>query len=195
LEPVDYEDLGKNPDLAVIEGPGAYIRYICLNTTTDPYTDVKIREAVAAAIDRSKISDVVFMGTHGPLYSMVPMGMWSHIDAFKDEYGERDLEKAISLLEDAGYSVDNPLETDLWFTPDHYGPTEDDTKETKIVPKVNKLSEKKDKTLKTIKLSEKTDRVLKKEMPNRNIFCIFLLSKISVYFTALINICYMTLKM
>jgi len=126
LEPVDYEDLKKNPDLAVIEGPGAYIRYICLNTTTDPYTDVKIREAVAAAIDRSKISDVVFMGTHAPLYSMVPMGMWSHIDAFKDEYGERGLEKAISLLEDAGYSEENPLETDLWFTTDHYGPTEDD---------------------------------------------------------------------
>lgn len=126
LEPVDYEDLEKNPDLTVIEGPGAYIRYICFNTTTDPYTDVKVREAVAAAIDRNKISDVVFMGTHAPLYSMVPMGMWSHIDAFKDEYGERGLEKAISLLEDAGYSEDNPLETDLWFTTDHYGPTEDE---------------------------------------------------------------------
>ena len=126
LEPVDYGDLEKNPDLTVITGPGAYIRYICFNVTTDPYTDVRVREAVAAAIDRNKISDVVFMGTHGPLYSMVPMGMWSHIDAFKDEYGERDLEKAISLLEDAGYSKANPLETDLWLTPTHYGPTEDD---------------------------------------------------------------------
>ncbi|GAH11498.1 unnamed protein product, partial [marine sediment metagenome] len=78
------EEENREQDLTVIEGPGAYIRYICFNVTTDPYTDVRVREAVAAAIDRSKICDVVFMGTHGPLYSMVPMGMWSHIDAFKD---------------------------------------------------------------------------------------------------------------
>ncbi len=43
-----------------------------------------------------------------------------------------------------------------------------DTKETKIVPKVNKLSEKKDKTLKTIKLSEKTDRVSKTRKLSEN---------------------------
>jgi len=43
-----------------------------------------------------------------------------------------------------------------------------DTKETKIAPKVNKLSEKKEKTQKTIKLSEKTDTVSKTKKLSEN---------------------------
>jgi peptide/nickel transport system substrate-binding protein len=53
---------------------------------------------------------------------MVPMGMWSHVDAF----GKRDLDLAKELLTTAGYSEDSKLEMDLWWTPTHYGPTEAD---------------------------------------------------------------------
>lgn len=126
LSPTDYPELDENPDLNVIEGPGAYIRYLCFNVTTAPFDDATVRQAVAAALDRQTITERVFVGTHAPLYSMVPMGMWSHIDAFKDVYGERDLDMAKELLEDAGYSEDNPMVIDLWYPPEHYGPTEAD---------------------------------------------------------------------
>jgi peptide/nickel transport system substrate-binding protein len=116
---VDLED---NPDVTVIEGPGAYIRYICINATTEPFTDVRIKQALSLAIDRSEISDRVYLATHQPLYSMVPMGMEGHIDAFP----ERDLDAARALLTEAGYSEGSPLEMDLWWTPAHYGDTEAD---------------------------------------------------------------------
>jgi peptide/nickel transport system substrate-binding protein len=122
LLPSDYMDLEDNPDVTVIEAPGAYIRYICFNSSVAPFEDIRLKQAVSLAIDRDEISDRVYLATHQPLYSMVPMGMEGHIDAF----AERDLEKAKALLTEAGYSETSPLEADLWWTPTHYGDTEAD---------------------------------------------------------------------
>ena len=57
---------------------------------------------------------------------MIPMGMWSHRDSFKEKYGERNLELAKKLLSEAGYSPSNKLSIELWYTPTHYGDTEVD---------------------------------------------------------------------
>jgi peptide/nickel transport system substrate-binding protein len=122
LLPTDYVDLEDNPDVVVTEGPGAYIRYICFNATTPPFDNVKVKQAISLAVDRGEISDRVYLATHQPLYSMVPMGMEGHIDAFP----ERDLEAAKALLTEVGYSEASPLEMDLWWTPTHYGDTEAD---------------------------------------------------------------------
>ena len=122
LLPTDYIDLAANPDLNIIESPGAYIRYICINATTPPYDNVIVKQALSLAIDRDDISETVFLGTHQSLYSMVPMGMVGHIDAFP----KRDLDGARELLTEAGFSEDNPLVMDLWWTPTHYGDTEAD---------------------------------------------------------------------
>jgi peptide/nickel transport system substrate-binding protein len=122
LLPTDYVDLEENADLVVTEGPGAYIRYICFNSTTAPFDNPKVREAISLAIDRDEVSDRVYLGTHQPLYSMVPMGMEGHVDAFPT----RDLEAAKALLTEAGYSEEAPLEMDFWWTPTHYGDTEAD---------------------------------------------------------------------
>jgi len=122
LNPTDYADLDMNPDIQVIEGPGAQIRYIVFNAEMAPFDNKLVRQAISYAVDRQSIVDQAFQGTHEPLYSMVPMGMWSHVDAFP----KRDVEKAKALLQEAGYSADNPLEIDLWWTPTHYGDTESD---------------------------------------------------------------------
>jgi len=122
LTPSDYGDLDADPNYTLIEGPGAYIRYVCFNATSAPFDNAKVRQALSLAIDRTVISQVVFQGSHQNLYSMVPMGMTGHIDAFE----ERDLDEAVALLAEVGYDADNPLVMDFWWTPDHYGPTEGD---------------------------------------------------------------------
>jgi len=122
LTPSDYTDFRANPNYHVYEGAGPYIRYILFNCTTPPFDDPIVRQALSLAVDRDAISDTVFQGTHTNLYSMVPAGMWTHIDAFP----ERDLDAARSLLAQAGFDESNPLVMDLWWTPDHYGPTEGD---------------------------------------------------------------------
>jgi len=127
LNPADIESLKKNPDIQVIEVPGAAIRYIIINTQM-PGTDNKlVRQALAAAIDRADICERVYLNTWEPLYSLIPKGMWSHKDVFKEKYGEEpNLELARNLLQQAGYNEDNPLEIELWYTPTHYGDTEKD---------------------------------------------------------------------
>ena len=122
LNPTDYADLEAAGKLQVIEGPGAYIRYICFNVTTPPFDQPEVRQAISYAVDRDALVSIAYQGTHAPLYSMVPMGMWSHKDAFP----KRDLEMAKELLTGAGYSESNKLVMDLWWTPTHYGPTEAD---------------------------------------------------------------------
>ncbi len=125
LTPQDIQSL-KQEGYKVWEVPGLYIRYVVVKTDAPPTDNKLVRQALAAAIDRADIAQRVFKGTVEPLYSMVPRGMWSHIDAFKTKYGDANIDLARNLLQQAGYSEDNKLQIELWYTPTHYGDTEDE---------------------------------------------------------------------
>ncbi|OQY10923.1 MAG: peptide ABC transporter substrate-binding protein, partial [Marinitoga sp. 4572_148] len=122
LDPRDISDLENNPAINVIKGSSPQIRYLVLNTKQAPFSDPLVRKAIMYAVDRQRIVDDVFVGLAQPLYSMVPMGMWSH----KDIFPERNLSAAKRLLQQAGYWTDKPLTIDLWYSPTHYGTTEAD---------------------------------------------------------------------
>lgn len=124
LRPTDYQDLMKNPNFKVIQIPSSFIRYLVINVKVSPTNNVLVRRALAAAINREQLAKVVFLGTMEPLYSLVPKGMWSHIDIFKEKYGDGNIQLAQKLLKEAGYSEQHKLKITLWYTPTHYGPTE-----------------------------------------------------------------------
>ena len=126
LRPTDVLDLKARGVLTVEEVPGPFIRYIVCRCNQTPFDNVLLRQAVAAAIDREAICTDVYKGTVEPLYTMIPIGMWSHNDTFLTEYGEHNITKARELLTQAGYSETNKFEFDLWYTPTHYGDLEAD---------------------------------------------------------------------
>ena len=126
LRPTDIRDLKGKSGIKVMEVPGGFIRYIIFNTKIPPFDNPLVRKALAAAVDRKAICERVFLGTATPLYSMIPIGMWSHKDSFLEKYGEHNLELAKKLLKEAGYSETNKLKIELWYTPTHYGDTEVD---------------------------------------------------------------------
>jgi peptide/nickel transport system substrate-binding protein len=126
FNPSDIADLEKSPKVLTVKAQGPYIRYLCFLSDTPPFNDKRVRQGVAAAIDRPQILKKVFLGQNAPLYSMVPMGMWSHVDAFKKVYGDGNVKEAKRRLYAAGYSENKKLTFDLWYTPSHYGDTEVD---------------------------------------------------------------------
>jgi len=126
LNPSDINDLEKSKSIQTIKAQGPYIRYICFLTDTPPWNDKVLRQALAAAVNRPQLIEKVFLGQNAPLYSMVPMGMWSHTDEFKTVLGDGNIDKARSLLASKGYSESKPLTFDFWYTPSHYGDTEVD---------------------------------------------------------------------
>jgi peptide/nickel transport system substrate-binding protein len=88
-----------------------------------PFWTPELKQAFAAAIDREVIVDRVFEGRNIPAYHMVPPGYPYATEPFLDKYGQRDLDMAIDLLEQAGYTEENPFTFDLWYPPEHYGTT------------------------------------------------------------------------
>jgi peptide/nickel transport system substrate-binding protein len=99
------------------------LRYICFQHQTEPVSDIRVRQALAAAIDREAIVDRVFEGRTIPAYSPLPEGYPYFIEPFLDMWGTRDLQAAIDLLTDAGYTADNPVVLEFWYPPEHYGTT------------------------------------------------------------------------
>ncbi len=87
------------------------------------WSDARLKQAIAAAIDREVIVDRVFEGRNTPAYHMVPSGYPFATEPFLDKYGTRDLELAKKLLTEAGYSPEKPFTFDLWYPPEHYGTT------------------------------------------------------------------------
>jgi len=126
FNPSDISDLEKSESIVTIKGQGPYIRYICMVCPQAPFNNKVLRQAVAAALNRPEMMQKVFLGQNDPLYSMVPQGMWSHTEAFKEVYGDGNIEQAKELLASQGYTESKPFEFELWYTPSHYGDTEVD---------------------------------------------------------------------
>ena len=120
LTPTEIEDLRGQDGIEVVEGTGTEIRYLVFNTRQEPFDQLAVRQAIAMTIDRQAIVDNVYEGTVDPLYSMNPVGLAGHTEAFAEQYGEQaDPDGAAQLLSDAG--IETPLELEIWWTPSHYG--------------------------------------------------------------------------
>jgi peptide/nickel transport system substrate-binding protein len=138
LSATDVEDLSGDDNVTVHDGPGGEIRYIVFNFNTQPYgattseadpaKALAVRQAVAHLIDRAAISEQVYKGTYTPLYSFVPDGFAGATEVLKELYGDGnggpDASKAAAALEEAG--VTTPVELNLQYSPDHYGPSSGD---------------------------------------------------------------------
>lgn len=138
LSATDIEDLRGDDSVKVVEGPGGEIRYITFNFNTQPYgaeqpdadpaKALAVRQAVADLIDRDTIADQVYKGTYTPLYSFVPAGLTGATESLKELYGDGqggpDAAKAAQRLADAG--VETPVELNLQYSNDHYGPSSGD---------------------------------------------------------------------
>jgi peptide/nickel transport system substrate-binding protein len=99
-----------DPKIEVQTRPGLNINYIVMNTKQKPFSDVKVRQAVAHAIDKKALIDTVLQGLATELTGPIPSDCdYYTADVKKYPY---DPAKAKALLKEAGYP--NGFETTLY---------------------------------------------------------------------------------
>lgn len=95
------------------------IYYYPINSSVEPFTDVRIRKALSMAINREAIVDKVLKTGEIAAYSFVPPGVAYYENPAEVEwkdvpFAER-IKMAKELLAEAGYGPDKPLEFTLRY--------------------------------------------------------------------------------
>jgi len=120
LSAADINSLKQKTNLKVWEGTGAFIQYLVFQEKFYPLNITEVRRAIAAAINRTLLTETVFQGQMKPLYSMIPIGMTGHVDAFK-KLGDANYTYTREVLAKYGYNETNKLHLDLYYeTSGHY---------------------------------------------------------------------------
>ena len=100
LTPDAIKTLGQDRNLKVEQFPGANIVYLGFNTRVAPLDDVRIRQAIAYAIDRERIIRELLLGQAEIAHSVLPPQSWAYSPGHVYAY---DPEKANKLLDEAGF--------------------------------------------------------------------------------------------
>ena len=88
------------------DGITASYMTVIFNYREGPMADVRVRKAVALAIDRDAINRAIFFGLGVPSCNPILKSHWAYLPF---ECQPRDVEQAKALLDEAGYGPDNPL--------------------------------------------------------------------------------------
>jgi peptide/nickel transport system substrate-binding protein len=97
--------LSREPFLAVESAPGTRLAYLGFNLRDPILKDVRVRQAVAYALDRRPIIDYLWRGEAQPARSILPTQSWAY-NGDVPQY-DHDPQKARQLLDAAGYPAVN----------------------------------------------------------------------------------------
>lgn len=93
--------------------------YYAVNMSKPPFDDVRVRQALSMTIDREYVAEEIWGGTMVPAYSLVPPGINNYGEpAYADYKGEAMLDredKALALLQEAGFGPDKPLKLEIMY--------------------------------------------------------------------------------
>ncbi|WP_082173109.1 ABC transporter substrate-binding protein [Methylobacterium platani] len=111
--PADLAAIQADPALTLMREEELNIGYLALNVTRPPFDDLRVRRAVAMAIDK----EAIVTGVYGPggtaARSPLPPNLWGHDPALS--YPPLDRPEAQRLLAEAGFP--SGFEAELWYPP------------------------------------------------------------------------------
>jgi peptide/nickel transport system substrate-binding protein len=93
--------LQREPRLTVVRGPGTVLGYMAFNLRDPILKDVRVRQAIAYALDREPFIHYVWHDFARPAMSVLPPESWAYDDKVK-QYSH-DPARARQLLDAAGY--------------------------------------------------------------------------------------------
>jgi peptide/nickel transport system substrate-binding protein len=114
LSPEDRRALQEMGNMRLWEGASAFKSYLVFEQSERPWSNARLRQAIAYSLDREVLVDEVFDGIRRPLFSPVPDNTTGHVAS---EPG-RDLDVATSILRASGYAPSQKLEMTIWYVDD-----------------------------------------------------------------------------
>ncbi len=111
IEGLDKDKLRNDDTVVFLEEPSLSIDYIGFNTKKAPFDNVKVRQAIATAINADDIIAAVYKGSGTKANSLIGPKVFGHTDEAKA--WEYNVEKAKQLLAEAGYP--NGFKTTIWI--------------------------------------------------------------------------------
>ncbi len=110
IEGLDKDRLRNDNSVLFIEEPSLGIDYIGFNTKKAPFNNIKVRQAIATAINTDDIIAAVYKGSATRANSLIGPKVFGHTDEAKA--WEYNVEKAKKLLAEAGYP--NGFKAKIW---------------------------------------------------------------------------------
>ena len=105
LNPDVVRTLEREPRLRVVSAPGTRLAYMAFNLRDPILKDVRVRRAIAYAIDRQPLIHSLWRDFARPAASVLPPESWAYDQALQPV--PHDAEKARELLDSAGYAAVN----------------------------------------------------------------------------------------
>ncbi|MBI3827703.1 MAG: hypothetical protein HY294_17060 [Candidatus Rokubacteria bacterium] len=109
--------LKADPGLRFYEAPGLQWSYFMFNTSKAPFDNVKVRQAVAWAVQRQALASSVHEDQASVAQGPFSPTSWAY-DKKLDGYYRHDPARAKALLAEAGYGPSNPLKFQMLTTTD-----------------------------------------------------------------------------
>jgi peptide/nickel transport system substrate-binding protein len=100
LSPDAINGLSQNPNLTVHQFIGSNLNLLTFNTTEAPLDNVKVRQAIAYAIDRESMIRDLIRGQGAIAHSILPEASWAYA---KPQTYQFDPNRAKQLLDEAGF--------------------------------------------------------------------------------------------
>ncbi|MCB9452755.1 MAG: ABC transporter substrate-binding protein [Anaerolineaceae bacterium] len=100
IAPQNLAELQADEDVVVETSPRLSYDYIGLNLTKEPFSDVRVRQAMAYSLDRQVVCDFAFFGLCEPVQGPTASGTAWY---FPYSPYDQDIAKAKALMEEAGY--------------------------------------------------------------------------------------------
>lgn len=111
--PDDAKAAASDPNLQVLARPPLNVGYVNMQQKTKPLNDLKVRQAIAWAINKKAIVDALYAGNGVMATQFLPQSLWGWNPDIKQTCC--DPEKAKALLKEAGY--EKGFTIDFWYMP------------------------------------------------------------------------------
>jgi peptide/nickel transport system substrate-binding protein len=114
LAPDQKAEIERDANLSAVSRPSFNVGYLALNPSYKPLSDVRVRQAIAHAINKPAIVQAFWKGAAQTTPHFLPPALdWANSQTLKDyDYNP---DKARELLKQAGFP--NGFDLDLWYMP------------------------------------------------------------------------------